>query len=173
MFKKMGYAACILEIVVGTILSIALLFGYTTGYGLKAQRVEGLSMYPTLNNNSPILTINLPNQTYEVGDIVCISNKNGALSEVTDDAKTSVIKRIVAVEGDTVTVIGGRVYVNGVENTDFPYEEIDYYKYVNFEVTLAKDEYFVLGDNRSASADSRAFGEVTSKDITDKLIIHF
>lgn len=74
-----------------------------------------------------------------------------------DRSQQYLIKRVIGVEGDTVTCCSadGRITVNGVA-IDEPYvHEGDSPSDIPFEVTVPEDSYFVLGDHRSASADSR------------------
>ncbi len=77
---------------------------------------------------------------------------------------TCFVKRLVALPGDTVEILHGRLYVNGqlIENPkqmgSDPYS--DYPQRV-----LGEDEYFVIGDNRGSSNDSRAVGPITRKQI--------
>ena len=72
------------------------------------------------------------------------------------------IKRVIGLPGEKIKVIDDVVFVNG--------EQLDESKYLqgvvtagNVEVVLGNDEYFVLGDNRQASSDSRRWGEVNKK----------
>jgi signal peptidase I len=70
-----------------------------------------------------------------------------------DSRELAVVRRVVGVPGDQVEAHGGRVYVNGVKADDIATK--------NFKrVDLGHDQYFVLGDNRSFSVDSRSFGPV-------------
>ena len=73
-------------------------------------------------------------------------------------------KRVVGVPGDTVSWKHGYVYVNGVR-----FDQIQTSVFLN--VTLGKDEYFVLGDNRTFSQDSRDFGPVPRDAIFAKVFL--
>lgn len=81
------------------------------------------------------------------------------------------MKRIVGLPGETIQIIDGRVCVDGVFlNEDYGAEPIKKAKRANHPVTLGEDEYFVLGDNRNHSTDSRdsdvanvAIGQITGK----------
>ena len=69
--------------------------------------------------------------------------------------------------GDTVSIRDNTIYVNGEEvEEDYAYGETSDYE----EITLDDDEYFILGDNRPISKDSRYFGPVKEDEIIGKVI---
>jgi len=126
--------------------------------------VTGDSMHPTLINDEQIVAdkATLKFSPLEKGEIVVFkhpANPNRLL-----------IKRIIAVSGDKIKLQNGDVYING---------DIQNEKYVetphvtlggksigqNNEVTVPKNSYMLLGDNRENSADSREFGFVKSEEI--------
>ena len=89
------------------------------------------------------------------GELVVFHASGHLGGPITPDpnANGSFVKRVIGVPGDQVEARGGRVYVNGVKVDDIVTGEFQ-------KVDLAAKQYFVLGDNRSFSQDSRDFGPV-------------
>ena len=116
--------------------------------------VEGASMDDTLKDGQ-IIIINKIN--YKINDpkrfqIVVVKN-------ISEDDK--IIKRIIGLPGETIEYRDNELYVN---------DELVDDKYGNgptndFRVTIAKDEYFVMGDNRVVSKDSRLLGNFKKEDL--------
>lgn len=119
-------------------------------------RVDGASMNQTLEDGQILLLYKLANVDY--GDIVVLDEeKEGEI----------IIKRIIGMPGDTVSIRDNTIYVNGEEvEEDYAYGETSDYE----EITLDDDEYFILGDNRPISKDSRYFGPVKEDEIIGKVI---
>jgi signal peptidase I len=138
-----------------------------TQFFLQSVQVVGVSMSPTLADsghyllNRWILYVRHPKPT----DVV-------VLRDPVDHGFA--VKRIVAREGDTVFLKDGRVYLNGrILSEPYLRTGMPTYPYAQLKeqtFTCGKDEYFVLGDNRVNSADSRTYGLVPRRDILGLII---
>jgi len=86
------------------------------------------------------------------------------------DRSKSYIKRVIGLPGDTVQIDHGAVFVNG-EPLDEPYVPDEFRDRQSMASnTVPSDNYFVLGDHRSSSNDSRAWGTVGRRDIYGKAV---
>jgi signal peptidase I len=120
-------------------------------------RVEGDSMAPLFRNGDHVLVSTLP---YRLGeprreDVVAL------YYPLRPDK--SFIERVIAEEGDTVRIVDGRVYVNDILKKD-EYVSTDFRSHDNFgPQVISEGYYFVLGDHRNGSTDSRHWGVVPKK----------
>lgn len=160
-------------------------------------RVDGLSMYPTLNHSDRLIVRKIGYKP-EQGDIIILDAhyskresyyKQQAASQgkeklnfierlftsVPDDlSKKYYVKRIIALPGQTVDIKNGRVYVDGEMLQEDYYDGITSPTdpSVSYPLTVEEDMVFVMGDNRGNSTDSRAssLGQVPFKAIKGKAI---
>lgn len=119
-------------------------------------RVDGDSMKNTLKNGDILLL-------YKLGSI----NRFDiiVLDEEKDNEK--IIKRVIGLPGETVAIKKGKIYINDkVIDDEYAYGETSDYD----KVTLEDDEYFILGDNRLISKDSRYFGPIKENEIKGKIV---
>ena len=114
-------------------------------------KVNGSSMYPTLDGNEIMLLNKLG--AIDRFDIVVVK---------LEGESNNLIKRVIGMPGETVEIINSKIYINGeVLDDDYGYGST----YSIDSITLGDDEYFILGDNRVVSIDSRAFGKVSRDEI--------
>ena len=152
------------------VLLAGLLLAGGSMFFVRASLVRGRSMEPTLFDGDCILVQMAGYQEPEYGDLVAIRAK--------DREGKHLIKRVIAKGGDTVQIDfeGGLVFVNG-QRLEEPYitETTHLEGDVRFPVTVPPDCFFVLGDNRNHSQDSRSstLGCVPRSDIEGKAIFRF
>lgn len=117
-------------------------------------RVEGTSMVPMLQDQDRLFINKL---AYHVGDV---QRGDVVVFRYPRDQTKSYIKRVIALPGDTIRIDHGRVYVNGAHLSE-PYVPTRYQDDRSLpKMKVPADEYFVMGDHRSISSDSRDFGPV-------------
>jgi signal peptidase I len=130
-------------------------------------KVEGTSMMPSLEDQERIFVNKFVYrlEPIERGDIVVFRYPR--------DPSKSYIKRVIGVEGDHIRIDGGEVYVNGqlLDESYVPAEYSDTRTYP--EVVVPPQSYYVLGDHRSMSNDSRDFGAVNQSYIYGKAVFGY
>jgi signal peptidase I len=130
-------------------------------------KVEGTSMAPLLSDNERIFINKFVYrfEPIERGDVVVFWYPL--------DRSKSFIKRVVGLPGETVEIRQGRVYVNGnrLDESYVPAQYADPSSYGVIKVPA--DEYFVLGDHRVSSNDSRVFGTVPNRYIYGKAVFAY
>jgi signal peptidase I len=128
--------------------------------------VDGLSMYPTFNNTDYLIVDEL---TYHFsapqrGDVIVFRYPG--------NPKIFYIKRIIGLPGETVHINSGKVTIakaNGTSETlTEPYAVIEDATYT-LDTTLGTDQYFVMGDNRPESSDSRVWGPLPRENIIGRV----
>ncbi len=176
-----------------TIVAVAL--GLALGiqaFLVKPFRIPSGSMVPTLEVGQRVLVdrVSFRFGDPDRGDIVVFKPPAGADSEscgiehpddqpcprhTSERSDTNFIKRVVAVPGDRLKVIAGSVYIDG-KRQDEPFTHLDSAcPTCNLprEITIPKGEYYMMGDNRGQSEDSRAWGPVPKKWIIGKAFMTY
>jgi len=151
---------------VQTFLMAAAVFLVIYIFLFRPFEVKGDSMYPNFLDSEYVLTnlITLRFNNPVLGDVIVF--------KAPTDTEKDFIKRVIGRPGDTVEVKGGSVYLNGNLLDESKYLKPDVKTYGgaflkdNIPVTVPPDNYFVMGDNRLYSSDSREWGFVSK----DKLI---
>lgn len=154
-------------------LVIITVFTIIKAFFLQPVRVEGDSMYPAIKNEDILLIDKISaKDSYERFDIIVFKPYFSDNPETeSDESKSLFIKRIVGMPGETIRIAeDGRIYVTSSDGTESMLVD-DIYGYTSIEyginwnqtddnlfetITLGESEYFVLGDNRGVSLDSRS-----------------
>lgn len=164
------------EILIG--IAIVLIFNIF----FVASTVYNISMYSTLEEGDVVLM--LRTQNVAKGDIVSFRSHLVVTESDLESVnfiqrffnkpgdRKNLIKRVIAEPGDLVRISDGRVYLNGSQLAE-PYVR-EFYEELDFEEQrVPEGHYFVLGDNRPHSLDSRSFGFIKKEDIIGKTIFRF
>ncbi len=126
-------------------------------------QVDGESMVPTLQNNELML---LNKITYKFNKI-----KRFDIVVVEHHTSDPIIKRVIGLPGETVEYKNNKLYINGKyvkENFKRNGKTDDYHISKTGYDVIPKDKYFVVGDNRINSSDSRIIGLIDKKEISGK-----
>lgn len=133
-------------------------------------KVDGDSMYPSLHDGDNLIVDKI---SYRFND----PERFDVIIFPFQDTKTFYIKRVIGLPGETVQIdYDGNIYINGeILEEDYGYETILNPGLAADPITLDEDEYFVLGDNRNDSKDSRSteVGPVEEDDIIGRAWVRF
>src|SRR5262245_8787862 len=152
---------------VQTLVSAAVYATLIVTFGFQVARVDGLSMAPTLEDHDRLIVNKL---VYELGDprpgdIVMLYYPL--------NPEKMFVKRVIAREGDTVRIVDGRVYVNDVPLHD-DYVPLEFRSHDDWgPQVIQQGYYFVMGDHRNNSSDSRHWGPVPKKYIVGKVKVRW
>lgn len=142
--------------IIGVIVSLVVVIP-TRLYVFEPFAVAGEAMSPTYNDGDYLL-INKLDKSFERGDVIVLYTE--------ERPNSFLIKRIIGLPSEKVDIQAGKILIN---------EQVLNESYYNGEtlpnssVTLGQDQFFVLGDNRNESLDSRNFGPVNKSNIQGKI----
>ena len=149
-------------------VAVFLAFVLVFSVGMKISMV-GVSMEPALYNGQEVL---INRFIYKItspkrGDVIAFLPNGNQNSHY-------YLKRIVGLPGESIQIIDGYVYINGERLPEDEYDKMADYGIAENEIQLGSDEYFVLGDNRNMSEDSRSgnIGAVKKDTIAGKVWFH-
>lgn len=156
-----------LEFLIILVVAFALVFGFVRPFVVEAFWIPSESMVPTLEVGDRVLVNKFIYRFTEPerGDIVVFKSVEGDGSDL--------IKRVVALPGDTVAVRNGTLFVNG-EPQNEPYLNKQFPDQSFYAPTKVPEGHvFVMGDNRANSADSRVFGPLPKENIAGEAFLRF
>ncbi|TMD29207.1 MAG: signal peptidase I [Chloroflexi bacterium] len=162
--ERSAASSLLREVAEVVVLAVILYVGIS--FAVQAVHVEGLSMYATLDNNDYLIANKIDYRLHapQRGDIVILRPPT--------NNSTDFIKRIIGLPGERILIRSGVVYING-HRLDEPYLPEAWVSDTNWPENssgrvLGADEYFVMGDNRNRSQDSRFFGPISRDRIDGK-----
>jgi signal peptidase I len=163
-------------LLIGAALLIALV---VKAFLFQAFYIPSDSMVPTLKTNDRVIVNKLSYKLHPVhrGDIVVFKTPKGPDGKPIDPTIKDLIKRVIALPGETVSAQGGKVYIDGrpLDESYLPAGTVtDCARFNNScfpKEPLPPDEYFVMGDNRQGSRDSRYFGAISKSEIVGRAFL--
>ena len=158
---RLGALSLLRDVAISVVLAIILIV-----FIYQPVKVEGTSMMPGLTDQERIF---INKYEYKLG-VGAIEHSDLVVFHFPLDRSQSYIKRVIGVPGDSVEIVDGMVYVNG-RKLDEPYVPDEYRDHLSLpKETVPMDRYFVLGDHRSSSNDSRVWGFVERRDVYGKAV---
>lgn len=154
--------------IIQSLLIAAAVFLVIYAFLFRPFQVTGSSMHPTFKDQQYVLTSLISLRLGEIkrGDVIVF--------QAPIDPNKDFIKRVIALPGETISLKNGEYYVNNVVLDESSYLKLDVKTYPGAflregqDVLVPKDEFFVSGDNRSNSSDSREWGLVPKNVIIGK-----
>lgn len=155
-----------------TVVVIGAIFALIYLFVARFHKVSGNSMVPTFHNGDFLITEKVTYRfgTPKTGDIVILKNPR--------DESQEFIKRIIALPGDTIRIERSFVFVNEQQLSE-PYLPPDIpttagaYLSEGNTIKVGANQYFVMGDNRSHSSDSRDWGGVSKQEIIGRALFRY
>lgn len=144
---------------------------------MQPHQVNGLSMVPTFQNGEYVLTDKVSYRfgNPQRGDVIVFHAP--AAAQCPQGTGCDFIKRVIGLPGETVSIGNGDILINGVPLTETyipaEFETKPGAATQNKSITLGANQYFVSGDNRPYSSDSRAWGPITKDEIVGKAFFRY
>lgn len=149
--------------VVAAVLFAALVFVSTQIYSLKLVRVHGRDMEPTLNKGDLVLTTQRLGGLRR-GDIV--------IFKYPGDPSQNFVKRIVGLPGELVEIRAGAILIDGkILQETYVDPHLNRFPFDLAQTRIPEGSYYVLGDNRDSSSDSRFWGPLSATSIHAKVLL--
>ena len=163
--ERSAASSLLREVAEVLVLAVILYFGIS--FAVQAVHVEGISMFATLDDQDYLIANKIDYRLHapQRGDIIILRPPT--------NNSTDFIKRIIGLPGERILIRSGVVYINGhrLHEPYLPEEWVNDANWPDNSSTgrlLGPDEYFVMGDNRNRSQDSRFFGPISRDRIDGK-----
>jgi len=152
------------------VLVAALVLFLLINYVVSPVKIKGRSMFPVLKDQERIIIskIGLNKNHLKRFDIIVFTNHQ--------EKGKRFIKRVIGLPGETIKIINGEIYINDlkIEQTFISEEMNDDFQSVNMKpLNIPEDFYFMIGDNRQISIDSRTYGVIHRENILGKAIFRY
>lgn len=155
----------IVSVVLFTVISLVIIMP-TRYFIIQPFFVQGLAMSPTLNDNDYTF-FKMFDKVYRRGDIIIHEDPKGS--------GNIFVKRIVGLPGEKIQIKGGKIYIynssalsgSGLDEPYLP-KDVGTYSLDENVVSISDNQYYVLGDNRLKSKDSRSYGPINKNLIVGK-----
>jgi signal peptidase I len=176
--KKRSTSKTVLEwvLLIASALIIALI---VKAFLFQAFYIPSDSMVPTLKTNDRVIVNKLSYKAHPVhrGDIIVFTTPKGADGKPIDPTIKDLVKRVIGLPGETVSEKDGHILINGkpIDESYLPAGTIsDCASFVPEcfpSGPLPPDRYWVMGDNRTGSRDSRSFGAINKSSIAGRVFL--
>ena len=162
--------------IIETIVLASAIFVIIYLFLVQPHQINGNSMLPNFFNGEYLLTNKIGYRLHEPtrGDVIIFHAPSGA--RCPQELQCDFVKRIIGLPGEIVEVASGTVSIDGSNLYEIYIPDESSTKTHSGDpltVKLGEDEYFVLGDNRDHSSDSRTWGPVTREDIVGKAWLRY
>jgi signal peptidase I len=159
-------------IVVAVIATVAVLVRI---YVVQPYSVSSSAMVPTLARGTDVLVVkpSVLSRSIKAGDIVVFHAPKGATCANGESSAHDVVERVIGMPGETIWSAGGTIFINGQRLNEpgwynVPFGELG--PTAIARTTIPSGSYFVMGDNRTDSCDSRSFGAVHKSLVVGKVV---
>ncbi len=162
---KFYFKYILINIVVAALIAFVII-----NYIFSALKIEGNSMQPLLNSKERVLISKflIKSNNIKRFDVIVFNKPN--------ETRKLIIKRVIGLPNETIKIENGDIYINNtILKQTFLFKEKSFLnKSINTKpLKIPENYFFVLGDNRNNSNDSRAFGAVSEKSIYGKVFLRY